>query len=45
MKMRTIGASILLVVLIGSLLIGYKAFAIVMLVCSILGYRELINIK
>lgn len=45
MKQRSIGALILLVILIGSLIIGYQAFALVMLACSILGYRELINIK
>ena len=45
MKMRTIGAAILMVILIGSILIGAKAFGLVMLVCAILGYSELINIK
>ena len=45
MKLRTIGAVILLVLLIGSMLIGYEAFGIVMLVCAVLGYSELINIK
>ena len=45
MKMRTIGAFLLLMILIISLVIGYKAFSLVMLVGSILGYRELINIK
>ena len=45
MKKRTVGAAILLVILIASLLIGYQAFALVMLVCAILGYRELMNIK
>lgn len=45
MKMRIIGASILLVVLIGAIMIGYEAFGIVMLACAILGYSELINIK
>lgn len=45
MKMRTIGAVILLVILIGSIMIGYEAFGLVMLACSILGYNELINIK
>lgn len=45
MKSRTIGAIILLAILIGSLIIGYQAFAIVMLVAAILGYRELLNIK
>lgn len=45
MKARTVGAVILLTVLILSLLIGYEVFAIVMLIGAILGYRELINIK
>ena len=45
MKERVIGAIVLLVALIGSVLIGYQAFAIVMSVVSLLGYRELICIK
>lgn len=45
MKKRVIGAFILLVLLIGSLLIGYNAFAFVMLLAAIFGYREFINIK
>lgn len=45
MKMRTIGAVILLVILIGSIMIGYEAFGIVMLACAVFGYGELINIK
>jgi len=45
MRLRTIGAAILLVVLIGSIMIGYEAFSLVMLVCAIIGYGELINIK
>ena len=45
MKLRTIGATILLVILIGSIMIGYEAFGLVMLACSILGYNELIDIK
>ena len=45
MKMRTIGAAILMVVLIGSIMIGSEAFGLVMLACAILGYVELINIK
>ena len=45
MKKRTIGAAILLVILIGSIMIGAKAFGLVMLGCAILGYSELINIK
>ena len=45
MKERVIGAIVLLVALIGSVLIGYQAFAIVMFVVALLGYRELISIK
>ena len=45
MKKRTMGAAILLVILIGSIMIGAKAFGLVMLGCAILGYSELINIK
>lgn len=45
MKMRIVGAAILLFVLIGSITIGYEAFGLVMLACAILAYGELINIK
>lgn len=45
MKMRIVGAVILLFVLIGSIMIGYEAFGLVMAVGAILGYVELINIK
>lgn len=45
MKKRLIGAFLLLLVLIGSIMIGYEAFGLVMLVCSVIGYRELVNIK
>lgn len=45
MKMRTIGAAILMIVLVGSLMIGSEAFGLVMLVCAVVGYGELINIK
>ena len=45
MKSRVLGAIILLFILIGSLLVSRYAFAIVMLVGAILGYRELMNIK
>lgn len=45
MKDRVVGAGILLFLLISSLLINKLAFAVVILVGSILGYRELINIK
>lgn len=45
MRMRTIGAGILLFILIGSIMIGYQAFGLVMLVCAVMGYGELINIR
>ncbi len=45
MKSRTLGAILLLTILIFSLIIGYETFAIVMLLCAILGYRELMNIR
>lgn len=45
MKSRTFGAAILLVILIGSLFVGYEIFAFVMLVSALLGYRELMNVR
>ncbi len=45
MKSRTLGAIILLSILIISLLVGYEVFAFVMLISAILGYRELMNIR
>lgn len=45
MKKRTFSAIILMAVLVGSIMIGYEAFGLVMLVCSIMGYHELMNIK
>lgn len=45
MKSRTLGAIILLMILIGSLIIGYELFAVVMLIAAILGYRELMNVR
>ena len=45
MKMRVVGAFLLLVILIGSLMVGYKTFGLVMLLCSLFGYLELINVK
>lgn len=45
MKKRTISAVVLLAILVGSLLLGYKVFGLVMLIGSLLGYRELLNIK
>ena len=45
MKKRTLGAALLLAALILSLMAGYQIFALVILVCAILGYREIMNIK
>ena len=45
MKKRSFSAVILVAILVGSIMYGYKAFGIVMLLCAILGFRELINIK
>ena len=45
MKKRTFGAVILLVILVGSIFLGYKVFSLVMLGCAMLGYRELFMIK
>ena len=45
MKARSLGSVILLVVLIGSIFLGYRVFGMVMLLCAILGYRELFYIK
>lgn len=45
MKKRSLSAIVLLIVLVGAIMISYKAFGVVMLVAAILGFRELINIK
>lgn len=45
MKTRTVSAIILMAILIGSIMIGYEAFGLVMLVSAIMGYCELMNIK
>ena len=45
MKQRTIGAIILMAILVGSILLGYEAFGFVMLSCAVIGYRELFTIK
>ena len=45
MKERSISATILVTILVTSILIGYKAFGIVMLIFACLGSRELIGIK
>ena len=45
MKKRSLSAAILVIILVGSILISYKTFGIVMVISSILGFRELISIK
>lgn len=45
MKQRSISAIILVTILVGSILISYKAFGIVMLLFALIGFRELISIK
>lgn len=45
MKSRVAGAILVLLILISSLLIGYKAFGIVMTLIAIIGLKELIDIK
>ena len=45
MKKRIIGAGIVLMVLIVSLILGDKVFGIVMTVAAVLGFKELVDIK
>lgn len=45
MKTRTISAVVLMIILVGSIMLGYEAFGLVMLVSAIMGYHELIHIK
>ena len=45
MKQRTVGAIILLSLLICCLIIGSKLFGLVMMIIAILGYNEFFNIK
>lgn len=45
MKKRVIGAIFLMAILIGSFIIGYRAFGIVMSVCSVIGFCEFFNVK
>ena len=45
MKQRTIGAIILLLILISCLIISSKLFGLVMMVVAILGFNEFFNIK
>ena len=45
MKKRSMSAVILVILLVGSILISYKVFGLVMLVAAILGFRELVSVK
>lgn len=45
MKERTISAIILLIIMIGSIVISSKLFGILMLIFSIMGYREFFDIR
>lgn len=45
MKTRTLSAIVLMIVLVGSIYLGYQVFSLVMLICAVLGCRELIQIK
>ena len=45
MKQRTIGAIILLSIMIGSIIIDSKLFGLLMLVCSVIGFNEFFDIK
>jgi phosphatidate cytidylyltransferase len=45
MKQRVIGASILLIVMVGSLLINSKLFGLLMVAFSILGFKEFFEIR
>ena len=45
MKKRTISAIILLVVMIGSIVINSKLFGLLMLIFSVIGYKEFFDIR
>ena len=45
MKQRTISAIILLIIMIGSIVIDSKLFGILMLLFSVMGFREFFNIR
>ena len=45
MKTRSLSSIILMMVLIGSIMLGTHFFCVVMLVCAVFGYRELFHIK
>ena len=45
MKQRTISAIILLIVMIGSILVSSKLFGILMLIFSVLGFKEFFDIR
>ena len=45
MKKRILGAAIVLIILIGSLLLGGEVFTITMTIAALFGLKELIDIK
>ncbi|MBQ2872539.1 MAG: phosphatidate cytidylyltransferase [Bacilli bacterium] len=45
MKQRTISAIILLIIMIGSILIDSKLFGVLMLICSVIGYKEFFDVR
>ena len=45
MKTRGLSSVFLLIVLIGSIMLGDKVFGLFMLICAMIGYRELFHIK
>ena len=45
MKQRTISAIILLIIMIGSILINSKLFGVLMLLFSVIGYKEFFEIR
>jgi len=45
MKQRTISAIILLIIMIGSIIINSKLFGVLMLIFSIIGYKEFFDIR
>ena len=45
MKQRTISAIILLIIMIGSILINSKLFGVLMLLFSVIGYKEFFDIR
>ena len=45
MKQRTISAVILLIIMIGSILINSKIFGVLMLIFSVIGYKEFFDVR